>query len=283
MNRDIRFLVTQSCNFDCFFCHHEGYEKRSSSKYNLDSLEKIYHYAKRNNIKDISITGGEPFMYWDKLKYLLNYFGTDDFKITLNTNLIYADKYINFLKNLKNVEYHVNFSSTKKDVHESIINANYLQKLLDNLQLFKNLNLNICLNIPVLNTINSDELIEIFDYSKKMGFLPRFLVLLPVKKEHKKYYMDVEDIMSKIPESVLKRKYSYGRHDISSKLGNYEIVKCLCVNHECDICRQTTYIHLTPELNARLCMESKEEYEINFFNELTVDESFKALSRRLVR
>lgn len=283
MINGLRFIIGNGCNYNCFFCHHEGYEKCSSNKYNLNDLEKIYHYAKSNNINDISITGGEPFMYWEKLKYLLFYFGTDNFKITLNTNLILADKYIDYLKELKNIEYHVNFSSINNESHKRIINATYFQKLLSNLELFKNHNLNVCLNIPVLNTINYDELIEIFNYSKQMGFLPRFLVLLPVEEEHKKYFVDVEEIMSKIPESILKRKYSYGRYDVSSKLGNYEIVKCLCIDHECDICRQTTYIHLTPELNARLCMESKEEYKLDFENELTVDESFKNLSRRLVK
>ena len=31
-------------------------------------LLQLNGYAKKNGIKDISITGGEPFLYWNKLK-----------------------------------------------------------------------------------------------------------------------------------------------------------------------------------------------------------------------
>lgn len=281
MINGLRFIVGNGCNYNCFFCHHEGYTKNSSTKYDEKKIEQIYIFAKKNRIKDISITGGEPFLYWEKLKCLLKYFGNDEFRITLNTNLIFTDRYIDYLKKVPNIEYHVNFSSIQSEIHENIINANYLEKLILNLNLLKKYNLKVCLNIPVLNNINSLELIDMLEYANKMDFLARFLVLLPTDIEHKKYFMDVEEIMNVIPDSKLIKKYSYGRYDVSSSLGNYEIVKCLCIDHECDLCRDTTYIHLTPELNIRLCMESDDEYEIDFSNIVTIEKDFKDAVRRL--
>lgn len=283
MINGLRFIIGSGCNYNCFFCHHEGYEKINCNTYDINKLKAICKFASDQGIKDISITGGEPFLYWNKLYDLLTLFKGDNFKITLNTNLVLAHKYIDYLKTFNNIEYHINFSSLNADIHKKIIEKEYLQQLKNNLFMLKENNMNVCLNVPVLKNMNTDELIDILNYSKQMNFLPRYLVLLPMNDEHKKYFYDVEDIIKEIPKSTLVKKYSYGRYDINSDLGNYEIVKCLCVDHECELCRKTTYIHLTPDLNMRLCMESKIEYKIDFTNDETVKESFQSVARRLTK
>lgn len=277
----LRFIIGSGCNYNCFFCHHEGYEKQSYDDVDKDKLLKISNFTKNNGIHDISITGGEPFIYWNRLKYLFELFSDNNYKITLNSNLSLADKFIEIIKQYSNVEYHINFSSLKNDVHKKIIGKEYLEKLKNNLELFKSNGLNVCLNIPVLNGINDNELMDILNYCKTMDFKPRFLVLFPMNAEQQKYFLDVNEIMEKIPESKLEKKYSYGRYDVKSNIGNYEIVKCLCIDKECDLCKKTTYVHITPNLNMRLCMLGKKEYPIDFTNEKTVNESFSNVSKRL--
>lgn len=282
MVNGLRFIIGSACNYDCLFCHHEGYEKPSTTAVMDKKLEMLYEYAIENNIKDISITGGEPFMYWDKLKKLLDLFGNEKFRITLNTNLSLAVKYIDDLINYKNIEYHINFSSLNKDVHEQIIGKTYLEKLINNLELFKLNKQNICLNIPILKGINDNEIIDILNYCKNNNFKARFLVLLPMNEEQTKYFYDVEDIIDSIPNSELIQKYSYGRYDVKSDIENYEIVKCLCIDKECERCMQTTYVHITPDLNLRMCMESKIEYTVDYSDINTVTESFNKVLRRKI-
>lgn len=281
MINGLRFIIGSGCNYNCFFCHHEGYEKQDDLLLEKEKLDKIYNFAINNNIKDISITGGEPFLYWEKLIYILNLFRDNYFKITLNSNFVLADKYIGYLKEYKNIEYHINFSTLNENKHKIIIKKDYLKKLKQNLELYKQNDSSICLNIPVLEGINTDELINILLYANENGFKARYLVLLPMNEEQKQYLCDVNGIMSYIPNSQLLKKYSYGRHDITSTLGNYEIVKCLCVDEECDLCKKTTYIHLTPDLNMRLCMKSGVEYPIDYTDQNTVEKSFNELVKRL--
>lgn len=276
----LRFIIGSGCNYNCFFCHHEGYNKATYDDLNKEKIKKLYEFSKAKNIKDISITGGEPFLYWEKLKYLLSTFSDDYFRITLNTNFSLADKYFEEMKKYKNIEYHINFTTLDKLKHEKIISKKYFSRLKENLEMYKNLSDRICLNIPVLHNINSDELIDIFNYCKKMNFKPRFLVLYPMNEEQQKYFEDVREIMSHFPKAKLQKQYSYGRFDVTSEIGNFEIVRCLCIKMECDTCKKNTYIHLTPDLNLKWCMNKEEEIEMDYSSIETIEEGFeKALER----
>lgn len=277
----LRFLIGSGCNYDCFFCHHEGYQKPSYDILEKEKLNQLYEFAKQNNIKDISITGGEPFLYWNKLEYLLTLFGDEYFKITLNTNFSLADLYLEQMKKFKNIEFHINFSSLDPEKHKQIIKRDYLERLKKNLIEYKENNFNICLNIPVLNSINSDELIDIFNYANQNGFKPRFLVLYPMNKEQEKYVEDVDDIIKHFTDAKVSKQYSYGRFDVESKEGPFEIVRCLCAQMECDVCKKNTYIHITPELNIKYCMNNDEEIVVDYTNESTVKEGFKKVLTKL--
>ena len=277
----LRFIIGSGCNYNCFFCHHEGYVKESYDNVEKEKLDKLYEFAKVNDIKDISITGGEPFLYWNKLKYLLTIFGEDRFRITLNSNFTLADKYLEEMKEFKNIEFHINFSSLNNKTHERIINRKLLDKLKDNLELYKENGFNICLNIPVLHNVNSDELIDIFNYCKTMNFKPRFLVLYPMDNSQEKYFEDVEDIIKHFKDAKLKKKYSYGRYDISYEKGDFEIVRCLCVKKECDICKENTFIHITPDLNLKYCMINNEEIAVDYTNLETISRAFELTCKKL--
>lgn len=276
----LRFIIGSGCNYDCFFCHHEGYEKLSYDEVSKEKLGLLEEFCEKNGIRDISITGGEPFVYWNKLKTILELFGNKDYRITLNTNLSLADKYIETLKQYPNVEYHVNLSTLDRSKHEEIINRVFFERVMKCLETFKKNNLNVCLNIPVLKKINEKELVDFVNYCHEMGFKPRFLVLFPMNREQEQYFYDVEEIMDEIPDSKLLKKYSYGRYDVESSIGNYEIVKCLCISKECELCNETTYVHITPDLNLRMCMMTKEEYEVDFSSVDTVEKSFARVIRK---
>ncbi len=58
MNENInglRFIVGSGCNYNCFFCYHEGYTKDSRNNTDEINLNKLHEFSRTNNIKDISI------------------------------------------------------------------------------------------------------------------------------------------------------------------------------------------------------------------------------------
>ena len=63
MGRELRLIVTQSCNYQCYFCHREGIEKDAKTLLNSSDYEYLFKICKKEfDWNEVSITGGEPFM-----------------------------------------------------------------------------------------------------------------------------------------------------------------------------------------------------------------------------
>ena len=277
----LRFIVGNGCNYNCFYCHHEGFFNENNIKIDSEKLKKIHNFAKSHEIKNIAITGGEPFMYWDNTFKILNQFNDDQYDKTLNSNISLIDRYIEELRKINPIEFHVNLSSMNDCTHQKIIEAKYLSKVLSNLELLRNTEHKVCLNIPALIDFNDDELKKIYFYAKESEFTPRFLILMALSDNLKRNVMSIENIIDKFGGGTIIDKYSYGLYKAKTEVGTIDIVKCLCDDMECDICKENTYLHLTPNLDIKYCMKSEDVVKIDFQNDKTIEKSFEEANKRL--
>ncbi|NLC48353.1 MAG: radical SAM protein [Tenericutes bacterium] len=271
----LRFIVGSGCNLNCFYCHHEGYTGKEQLSYDQAKLNQIKDFCVNNNIYDIAITGGEPFVYHENLFMLLNTFNENDFKITLNTNAVLIDKYIHELKTYDEIEFHINFSSLNSEIHKTIVGQESLNKIKNNLSLLKDTNHKICLNIAAIKGMNEHELVDIFNYAIENSFVPRFLVLMT---DDKSKMLNEQEILSKFPGAKILKKHSYGLMDIEYNNIFFQVVKCLCIDLECDICKDNTYMHITPEMNIKYCMLNDDSIGIDFNK---IENSFEEAKKRL--
>jgi GTP 3',8-cyclase len=282
--KGIRFIIGNNCNFKCFYCHQEGLfckdniidEKSYSTR-----IKKLRDFCLKEKVNDIAITGGEPFMYPKILKIILKTFEDKNFEIVINTNASLIKPHINYLQNYKNIEFHINLSSLDKKTHKEITKGELLKNVFDALELLKSTSHKIKLNIIALKNTNSSELINLFQFAKKNNFIPRILVLYKKDPKFSKYSMSENEII-KIFEGEIIKKHSYGISEIKSNLGNFQIVKCLCENHECERCKRNTFFHLTPDLNIKYCMESEDIVPINYKNAKSIHKSFETANKLLM-
>lgn len=89
---DLIYRVTFRCNKHCYFCYNDVFDK----KVNFDELEKtdissLITFIKKNSIKRISITGGEPTVRDDLPKLIKQLNEVTNIKIFSNGNIF--DKY----------------------------------------------------------------------------------------------------------------------------------------------------------------------------------------------
>lgn len=278
----LRFIIGEKCNYDCFYCHHEGcYNLKeevdlSSYEYKIKMLKK---FCQKNDIKDIAITGGEPFLYFKKLKILLDTFDDGNFRITLNTNASLIHMYIDYLNSIKKIELHINLSSLDKKIHKQITNSNQLDNELKSLYKLKETPHIIKLNIIALKTINEDELVKIHEFSKKNNFIPRYLVLYDEFNKYKDFIMTIDEICDVFKTKVLDF-YAYGLYRTSPP-NDFEIVKCLCADNECDICKNNTYLHISPDLSIKYCLKKDDLVSVNYDSLNSMEESFKKANKLL--
>ena len=48
MSRELRLIITQDCNYQCYFCHREGIERKSESILNSSDYEYLFSVCKKN-------------------------------------------------------------------------------------------------------------------------------------------------------------------------------------------------------------------------------------------
>ena len=65
MKKDIRFLLTNSCNYDCYFCHNEGVEtKRTRNELSVEHYVTLFKvYSEMEEWNGVTLSGGEPLLY----------------------------------------------------------------------------------------------------------------------------------------------------------------------------------------------------------------------------
>lgn len=279
----LRFIVGCGCNYDCFYCHHEGHMEHERIDIDEKKLDMLFEYANQKDIKELSITGGEPFLYWGNVKKIIDKFNDKKYRITMNSNFSFANMHYDELENYSNnIEFHVNLSSINKETHESIINSVYLERVLQNLEMYKNSHHKVCLNILAIKGVNEKELLDIYNYAVSNGFYPRILTLMVVDEKDRNKVMTIDEILSLFTNPKIGQKYAHGLYKVTSDEGDFEILKTLCADFECDVCAKNTFIHMTPNLDIKYCIREEEIIPCDYTNLETLDESFKAAQKKLV-
>lgn len=67
----LRFSITDQCNLNCFFCHHEGIDTAHRGKPSIPDVEHLLVQAKKRNVVELTITGGEPFTAYEIIEYII--------------------------------------------------------------------------------------------------------------------------------------------------------------------------------------------------------------------
>ena len=269
MVNGIRFIIGNKCNYNCFYCHHEGVfsEEQEPEQEFKDKIDIIYKYCEEHNVTSLSVTGGEPLLYIQKLKYILDKFNDKKYRFSINTNAILIDRYVDYFNNLNsNLEFHINVSSLDSKTHQIISGTKLYNKLMSNLELLTDKNFKVCLNTIFLKGVNDHEVYDFIDYCEDRNFVLRLLQYLPNSEEDRKYVITDKDLHNYIKDLEISDITSYGIYKCKVDDYKFEFVKNLCCDKLCERCKQNTYIQFTPELNIKKCM-MKDTIEMVNYND----------------
>ena len=265
MINGMRFIIGNRCNYNCFYCHHEGVFNEKVDENYADKIDKIFKYCDNNNINSLSVTGGEPLLYINKLKYILNKFNDAKFKFSINTNAILISKYIDYFESLNcRIEFHINVSSLNQNVHEFISGSKLYNTLMQNLQLLKNSKHKVCFNTILLKDVNDSEVYKFLEFCKENNFTLRLLQYLPSNQDDKKYVITDRDLPKYIHGIKVGEINSYGIYPCWLDEYYFEFVKNLCCEKLCERCKEQTYVQFTPEMNVKMCMMKDDVINIDY-------------------
>lgn len=167
---DLIFVVTRKCNLKCEHCPVERNDKNLSLENAKKTLDILFKKNKKRNLDKIRFFGGEPFLFLDKIKEIIEYtefkFKKDVFfDITTNGSLLTNDALEYFLQK-DNFELIISY-------HKDIFNL-VVKKFFKKQVTFKKCTFNIKINPEEVQSLSRD---FIYLYSKgvsRFNILPSY-------------------------------------------------------------------------------------------------------------
>ncbi len=183
MKNDIRFLVTNTCNYHCYFCHNEGMEKKMNYKeLNVEDYVLLFSiYSEMEEWNGVTLSGGEPLIYKniDELVKRLYEAGAE---ITIVTNGSLLKQHLPILKYIGRIN--VSIHTLDNLMYEKITGRTHTLNIVkENLELVRKLypKLHIRLNITPCkdNNWNLDAFKQLIEYSRKIQASIKLTELFP--------------------------------------------------------------------------------------------------------
>ncbi|MHA1380143.1 MAG: radical SAM/SPASM domain-containing protein [Candidatus Helarchaeota archaeon] len=221
----VLFEITKNCNLNCKHCYTVSPQEKEdfvNEDLSLDQIKYILEKIKPYNIKTLNLTGGEPFLRSDLFEIID--FATDcGFEsIVINTN---GTLFFNDPNLVKQVEMRLNiisavvvsFDGATAKTHDFIRGKGEFNNLMRNLEVVKNSNLPLGINVT-LGKWNIHEFFEFIRlYEKYKAFFMNFGVFLPIGNGIKlKDQLLTKNEIKKIINAVVTKKLASYNVDLCS-------------------------------------------------------------------
>ena len=268
MRQELRLIVTQNCNYNCYFCHHEGIQCKKRNLLDSEDYEYLYSTANKYlGITTVTITGGEPLILntIEDIVRRLDAHGCDITVVTngslLSSNLSIG-KYINKL----NISLH----SLNKKEYESIVGKNDIfNNVINNIKMIRDIYPDIEININYA-LINSADVYEkadaIINFAKENNINVKFIELFPKTSED---YLQLEELHKHLIENGHQLISQNNRKNKFQNCGSNMIytTKCLCSRaldfpSPSEFCKNNNDLFIAQDGTIKLCRLLNEEISI---------------------
>ena len=176
----LRISLTERCNLRCFYCMpEEGIELRDKSEFMTS--EEVLFIAKKYvelGVKKIRLTGGEPLIKKNAKELILE-LGKLPVELSITTNAILIDQFIDVFKTAGIKRVNVSLDSLKMDKINDISRRNFGDRILDNINLLIDSGFTVKVNAVVMKGVNDDEIIDFIEWTKNKAIAVRFIEFMP--------------------------------------------------------------------------------------------------------
>jgi len=244
----LRITLTHRCNYDCIYCHREGEE--GGGELTVDEIKVLAKAASELGIKKFKLTGGEPLIRTDIIEVISAIASVKPLDLSLTTNGYFLAELAKDLRKAGLMRVNVSLPSLREEVYKRITNVNGLDKVLEGLEEASRVDLRpIKLNVVLLKGLNQDEVWDIVNYAKSMGFIVQLIELEPLGKAtelFKRLHLDLtlleEEVKAKAV-GVHRRRHMNNRPQYLLKGGG--IIEFVRPIHSGEFCMYCTRLRVT--------------------------------------
>jgi len=173
----LRISVTSRCNFRCLYCM-PNTPFSWEPKENLLSYEDMFEFIKiaiDNGITKIRLTGGEPLLRKDLDKFIKMIADYADIDLALTTNGYFLEKTAKTLKDAGLKRVNISLDSLNKETYRKIAQKDVFDDVIKGIQKAIKVGLKVKLNSVLLKGINDNEVMDLYEYAKKLNIPIRYI------------------------------------------------------------------------------------------------------------
>lgn len=291
----LRITLTNRCNVNCLYCHHDGMVK-SSEEMTADELYTICKIAKKIGVRKIRLSGGEPLLKKDIVEIVEKIASLDFKDISMTTNGILLEKYAQDLKDAGLDRVNVSLDTLDRETFEFITKKDYLEDAKRGILKAVEVGLYpVKINMVIMKDINQDEINDMFKFCKENDIVLQLIELIESEnceddKFSADYHYNLDDIekeLADIADDVREREFMQGRKKYYIDGGEIEVVKPV---DNAKFCAKCSRLRITPDGKIKPCLlrndnlvelithvrngESEEKLEEIFINGINKREPF---------
>jgi cyclic pyranopterin phosphate synthase len=170
--RSLRISVTQRCNLNCIYCHHEGEltpaHTHAENEITIETIGSLVRAATAHDVRKLKFTGGEPLMRDDFAEIISNVPRLDDISATTNGTLL--DECAHDLADAGLNRVNISLDTLHPDLYQSITGHDMLDSVLDGVAAAVDAKLTpVKLNMVLLSGTNVDEIWDLADFARRSG------------------------------------------------------------------------------------------------------------------
>jgi cyclic pyranopterin phosphate synthase len=262
---DIRVSITQRCNLNCIYCHHEGYHERSDSEtkdeMTAEEIHRLVSVSRRLGIKRVKITGGEPLLRHDVFEIiskLSKLKGINEVSLVTNGVLLDQDTCVR-LKNAGLKRINISLDTLESSAYFDITRKNMLAKVLDGIKNAKRSGLNpIKINTVLLKGINDTEIQQFIEFAMKTGVILQLIELMTFDENNdnffNRYHVDpsfIEEVLKGIAKHIEVRQMQQRRR---YHLNDGTIIEIVRPMHNSAFCANCKRLRVTSDGHLKPCL-----------------------------
>jgi molybdenum cofactor biosynthesis protein A len=258
----LRLAVTDRCNLRCSYCIPE--EKNEwlprNELMNYEEMLRISKLLISHGIEKIRITGGEPFIRKDLMKFIKALSNTGLKQIAITTNGVLTAPFIPELKECGVDSINLSLDTLNRERFKSITRRDDLPAVLHTLDLLIKYGFEIKLNAVVMENSNIADIHELVGLTKSENISVRFIEEMPFNGKGKSYsgikwnYKKILDHIQlafpsirKIEDPLYSTSYNYS---IEGHKGTVGIIAA----YSRSFCGTCNRLRITPQGQLKTCL-----------------------------
>ncbi len=290
---NMRISVTQQCNLDCFYCHHEG-EKEANGCMTPSEIEKIAQIAGKVGIEKLKVTGGEPLLRKDIVE-IVKRCSKHMKEVSMTTNGILLEGFAKALKEAGLKRVNVSLDAFTPETYERITTQNAYLEVTKGVKAAMMAGLNpVKLNMVVLKGINEHDISPAIEYASITGAILQLIEFESSREEAQKtafktHHYNLGPVEKKLESGAIEmrqrhmhRRKKYILPSENNGKAEVEIVRGM---HNSVFCGNCTRLRVTSSGELKPCLLRKDNH-INVIDPIRIgasDDELIALFEKAIR